>query len=214
MCTTSSTLERYKAELKKCADAHSSERITNKNEEYAAAFYAELFRNTDSTVKIFCEGAHSCIWRNPEFQEGFENLLKTPSITVLILTEENVENVELFPEYLQTIIKRKPENLQFRHLNQEAREIISSRFEEDVNFAVFDNDKFRFEFDKTHYTAYGSFNDPEIVEEIQRYFDTAFEKADVTDFKFSDSPTLDQYIMVKEPNNATTYYSMEKESVH
>lgn len=213
MCKSPNTLERYKDELHRCASEHLSVRITNKNEDYAVAFYAELFRNTESTAKIFCEGAHSNIWRNIEFQNAFEDLLKKTRINIMVLTEENVENLDSFPNYIQKIIQNKATNVQFRHLTLEAREIISSRFEGDVNFAVFDNDKFRFEFDKTHYTAYGSFNDSEVVKEIQKYFDEAFEKSEVTAFK-SPSPSFEvlrdaTYVCSESDNNATTIYHMD-----
>lgn len=187
MCNSPSTLDRYREELKRCASGHLSARITNKNEDYAAAFYAELFRNTETTAKIFCEGAHSCIWHNFEFQTAFEELLNKSRVHIQVLTEENETNLDRFPEYLQKVIKDKSSHIEFRHLTTMAREIITSRFEDDVNFAVFDNDKFRFEFDKTHYTAYGSFNDPDVVKEINKYFDESFKTSEVTEFNLPNS---------------------------
>lgn len=212
MCNSPSTLECFKAELQRCASGHLSSRITNKNEDYAVAFYAELFRNTEQTAKIFCEGAHSCIWHNPEFEEAFMDLLRKPGINIQVLTEEHIEDLTRFPEYLQNIIKNRVPQIQFRHLSEAAKQIITSRFDKDVNFAVFDADKFRFEFDKANYTAYGSFNDEEVVKEIEKYFDEAFQESEVTQFKFpagSFETLHEQQYTWSGPENVSLYSAVD-----
>lgn len=177
MCESRYTLDFYKKALKKNAESHSSARITNKDKEYAVAFYAELFGNTSSSVRIFCEGAHSCVWKHLDFQNSFCEMVEKRGVTVRILTEESGDDMPDFPVYLRNILLDYPELVEIRHIEDESLKEIRDNFGGDVNFAIFDNDKFRFEYDKAHYAAYGSFNDPSVVGKLSDIFEKSFAKS-------------------------------------
>lgn len=174
MCESRDTLNFYKKALKKNAEAHSPARITNKDKEYAVAFYAELFSNTSSSVRIFCEGAHSCVWKHPDFEKAFSEMVKNRGVSVRILTEEHREDLSDFPEYLLDILQEYPKSVEMRQIDNVSLKDIRDSFDGDVNFAVFDNDKFRFEYDKKHYAAYGSFNDPNVVGKLSDIFEKSY----------------------------------------
>lgn len=174
MCESQATLSFFKKALKKNAETHSSARITNKDKEYAAAFYAELFSNTSSSVRIFCEGAHSCVWKHPDFQNAFCEMVEKRGVAVRILTEEQGEDMSDFPVYLRNILRDYPESVEIRQIDDTSLKEVRENFGKDVNFAVFDNDKFRFEYDKINYAAYGSFNDPVAVSRLSDIFERLF----------------------------------------
>lgn len=179
MCKSPTALQLFKDALRKSASEKSSDRITNKSKEYAVAFYAELFKATSRSVKIYCEGAHSCIWTDKDFLKAFRDMIERGQVRqIQILTEENKPN--LFSEDLLDILRAHEDLIDMRHLNNDSRNIIESRFEGDINFALFDSDKFRFEFDKREFRAYGSFNDSDVVSNLVETFDQAFVISDRT----------------------------------
>lgn len=171
----------YKDALRNNAATHSSGIITNKDKDYAVAFYAELFANTTSSVRIFCQGAHSAVWRDPEFEKAFLKMATTPDISIQILTEENHENISNLPLFLRNLLNDNTIDISLHHLNREGREVISNRFSEDINFAFFDDEKYRFETDTVNFKAFGSFNDRETVGQLRNVFHEAFDKSDITE---------------------------------
>lgn len=170
----------YKNGLRRYAETHDPALVTNKGVEYAVAFYCELFRNTSAIARIFCEGAHSEIWHSAEFQKEFEEMVKR-GVDIELLTEENPELRTDLPDYLKRLHSSNPTRIKMRHISNEGRQLVEDELGGEVNFAVFDKDKYRFEYDKRGYKAFGSFNDEGKCAVYSSRFDRLYDMSENSD---------------------------------
>lgn len=59
-------------------------------------------------------------------------------------------------------------------IHPESAKMIAKRYGESIHFSVFDNEKFRYEYDSENYKAYGSFNQPDNCRYMIETFDQVF----------------------------------------
>ena len=61
-----------------------------------------------------------------------------------------------------------------KQIHPESAKMIAKRYGESIHFSVFDNEKFRYEYDSENYKAYGSFNQPDNCKYLIETFDQVF----------------------------------------
>lgn len=168
MCLTEESKKRYKEYLEELARKKSNEIFSNGGSDHAIVLYEVLLDNTKKDIRIFCEEGISSIWQSPEVKNALLKFLSQQDSSIKILIE-NKGNDGF------DIIKDN-DNVEIRHIDADGIAKIHNHFDNNnCNFAVFDKDMFRYEYDKRGYKAYGSFNDKEIADSMIKLFDSIWE---------------------------------------
>lgn len=164
MRITAESLKGYRKYLEGLASSHSPELFANGGKEHATILYDILLKHSNRMVRIFCEEGVSEIWQDESVQHALREFASKPGTTLQILVENQGDD--------GFAGVRMMENVTVRHATQEDISKVHSHFDNDnCNFAVFDDDKFRYEYDKRNYKAYGSFNDEEVSGTMIQLFD-------------------------------------------
>ena len=93
------------------------------------------------------------------------------------MVESDEAKEELPMRLLRRVKERRinKDSISVKLINSEGRKIISEQVIEDYcNFAIFDEDKFRFEYEPKDFKAFGSFNRPSTCRFLSDIFDKAF----------------------------------------
>ena len=156
-------LERYAEFIRGLAKAKSPQLFTNGGIAYASELMAVLFENTDKEARIFCQGFKpDLITTDPYWGALHEYAEGEP---ILLLKKE--------------IAERKNDTIQIRVASEEIiHEIYNKLNGGPCNFAIFDDNKFRFENDPDGYKAFGSFNKKDYAKALITIFDEAFNKSE------------------------------------
>lgn len=169
MCLTQEEKRKYEAFLKSLAKAKSPDLFSNGGVDHATLLYRILMENSKSHVRIFCEEGVSQIWSDESVRKAMKEFLKKK-------TEES-------PAVMQVLVENPNDNgfddlkaegdITVIHATQEDRDRIHRHFKNDrCNFAVYDDNMFRYEYDKEKYKAYGSFNSPMVAKTMIALFDS------------------------------------------
>jgi hypothetical protein len=172
-------LRRYTDYIEELAKNKSPQLFTNGGIEYASQLMAVLFGNTNEEARIFCQGFKpDLITTQPYWnalQEYLENRNKV--LKVLVETDEYVLSEPL--QLLKTEKdKRGDDTIQVKLATKETTKEIYDKFNGNpCNFAIFDDNKFRFENEPDGYKAFGSFNRKDYAGVLIAIFDEAFNKS-------------------------------------
>lgn len=166
MCLTPKEAKEYREYLLSLAQTHSSDIISNGGKDHAIVLYSVLLDNSQKDVRIFCQSGSSAVWKAPEFVEAMTRFLKRDNTSLKVLTSEKPTLDSVFNEL---------ENVEIRHISPDAQQKIKNHFKNSkCNFAIFDADKYRYEYDFEHFKAYCSFNAPDVVKTMTDLFDSSF----------------------------------------
>ncbi len=166
MCLTPNEAKEYREYLLSLAETHSSDIISNGGKDHAIVLYSVLLDNSRNDVRIFCQSGSSAVWRAPEFIEAMNRFLKRDNTSLKVLTSEE-------PTLDRTF--RNQAKVEIRHISTDALRKIKDHFKNSkCNFAIFDTDKYRYEYDFEHFKAYCSFNAPDVVKTMTDLFDASF----------------------------------------
>lgn len=171
-------LQEYSLFLKDLAKSQSSDIFLNKGIEHASILMSVLFERANNCVRIYCNGfGETLICENPYWDALIKYLEKDVNNTLSVLVETNEHINEKPLLTLKEHIQMRANNtIQVKLLSEEGRAIINERFGKDhCNFAIFDTNKYRFEYDPEKYKAFGSFNQPKNCDILIDIFDRAFE---------------------------------------
>lgn len=178
MCKQQDIFNDYKTFLKNLAKTGSSKLFTNGGKEYASILMSVLLDNTNSVARIFSYGFRPDLVSTSEYKQALERFLKTPykEIRVMVETEEAVDQEPI--RMLKEAYQSSPDQVSLKLITPEDREdLITQLGGGHRNFAVFDEEKYRMEYDPDDFKAFGSFNDVETCSRLTSLFDKAFEKA-------------------------------------
>ncbi len=169
-------LDAYKKYLEELANNQSSALFANAGKEHASILMSLLFNHTVSDVRIFCVGFRPLLIRTMPYWRSLNNYLKDngKSLKVLVETDDflNDEPLQLLKKVKK---KRADDSIVVKQITKVDQMLINEKVEGNhCNFAIFDNNKFRFEYDPDGFKAYGSFNRPENCRYLIDIFDTAF----------------------------------------
>lgn len=172
-------LRRYTDYIKELAKKQSPQLFTNGGIEYASQLMAVLFDNTNEEARIFCKGFKPDLITTQPYWDALHEYLKNRDkvLKVLVETDEYVQR-----EPLQLLMaeknKRGDDTIQVKLAsNDTIKEIYDKLNGNPCNFAIFDDNKFRFENEPDGYKAFGSFNRKDYAGVLIAIFDEAFNKS-------------------------------------
>ena len=174
----------YENYLKKLASINSDEMFSNGGIDYASILMSVLFNNTNSVARIYCKGFRRNLIMTDPYWTALIKYLENPShiLKVMVETDQYVQEEPL--QLLQKIIQKRGEigedakpTIEVRVITPKRRDEITQKYGEECNFAIFDDKKFRYEYDPENFRAYGSFNQPETCMKLKEVFETAFNEA-------------------------------------
>ena len=157
----------------------SSSLFSNGGKEYASILMSILLDNTMGSIRMFCEGFKPDLITEPDYWDALSRYLEQTekSLYVLVNSSEHIHERPL-QALFDTQAKRNNNSIQIRLITEEGRDEIRAQFNGALNnFAVFDNDMYRLEYDPLEYKAFGSFNNPEDAKLLLDLFDKVFEKS-------------------------------------
>lgn len=175
-------LRKYEEYLNKLADTESSEVFSNGGIRYASILMSVLFNRTQSNVRIFCEGFKPDLINTEPYISALRTFLSETDKSIKVLVEKtDYVNEEPFRILKEAASNRQNDgSILFRQItNEDKKGIFNQLKTENCNFAIFDFEKFRFEYSPCDYKAFGSFNDPRRCGTLISLFDKAFENATV-----------------------------------
>ena len=172
-------LDRYVAYIKGLAKDKSPEMFTNGGIEYASQLMAVLFQSTKKDARLFCRGFRPDLIRKEPYWGALNAYLQDDSKRLHVLIEtKDALNDEPMNLLRQTKERRGDDTVDFRIIKEEDRQRMFDGLNgTPCNFAVFDNDKFRFEYDPDGFKAFGSFNHEKNCSVLITLFDNAFNNA-------------------------------------
>lgn len=179
MCTSADILDKYKKYLDNLAQTNSSELFSNGGKEYASILMSVLLEHTQYEARIFCEGFKPDLISTEPYFSALKKYLedKNKKLKVLIETKDYIDE-EPFKLLKKTRKERCDESISFKCIKEDDKKNISETLNNShCNFAIFDSNKFRLEYDPSTYKAFGSFNHSENCKILIDLFDTAFENA-------------------------------------
>lgn len=174
-------LNKYVQYIKKLAEEKSPEMFTNGGIEYASQLMSVLFENTEKEARIFCKGFRPDLIMQEPYWSSLLKYVKDPSKSLFVLVESD-DALHLEPLNLlrRERNKRRDNSIEFRLITQDDRSQIFDELDgSPCNFAIFDDNKFRYEYDCEGFKAFGSFNREDYSRILISLFDKAFRKATV-----------------------------------
>lgn len=167
-----SKLQEYEDYLKMLAAENSDTIVSNGGKDHAVILYSVLLDNTERQVRIFCQSGDSAVWKDSKFTSSLRSFLdRSDDVSLHVLT---AHEPALSREWTDSY-KEKVEAFQ---IPAESKEKIYKHFRNNkCNFAVFDEKRYRYEYDCNAFRAYGSFNSPETSRQMIDLFDEAFSAA-------------------------------------
>lgn len=177
-------LTRYTEYIKGLAKEESPKLFTNGGIEYASQLMAVLFNNTNEEARIFCQGFKPDLITTQPYWDALKEYLKDENKVLKVLVETD-EYVLKDPLQLLKAEKNKrgDDTIQVKLASKDTiKEIYNKLNGNPCNFAIFDDNKFRFENEPDGYKAFGSFNKKDYARVLITIFDEAFNKS--TDLNF------------------------------
>lgn len=174
-------LRRYVEYIERLAREKSPEIFTNGGIEYASQLMAVLFKNTEKEARIFCQGFKPTLITTSPYWEELQKYLNDKNKSLKVLVESgdyaNEAPVALLKEKRA---ERNDDSIQIRVVSEQNRKKIYEGFDgKPCNFSIFDDNKFRFEYEPSGYRAFGSFNHPSNAKYLIRLFDEIFSESDI-----------------------------------
>ena len=169
-------LRRYVEYIERLAREKSPEIFTNGGIEYASQLMAVLFKNTEKEARIYCEGFKPALITTSPYWEALQDYLNESGKSLKVLVESNqYANDEPIRLLKEKIKERNDDSIQIKVVSEDNRKRIYDSFDgTPCNFAVFDDNKFRFEYEPSGYRAFGSFNHPSNAKYLKKLFDEVF----------------------------------------
>lgn len=175
MCQSQEILSSYRKYLEGLAASNSSERFSNGGKDYAPILMSVLFDNTVSIVRVYAKGFRPELITEPVYWSSLQKFLsKYKTIQVLV---ETADYRNESPIQAVKIASEQNPNTGVRLISDEDKKTFDEILGGHVNFAVFDTNKFRMEYDPNDFKAFGSFNDPETSKKLITLFDKAYNNA-------------------------------------
>lgn len=180
MCKQLDLYKRYREFLEKLARTNSSELFTNGGKDYASILMSVLLDNTDKKARIFCIGFRPELVCTDDYKNSLERFLRNSGkeIRILVETDEYIHDsaVKILSDANHKDIHA---SVGIKLISEEDRERLMDEIGGGhCNFAVYDDNKYRMEYDPDNFKAFGSFNDKETSARLIQLFDQAYEKAE------------------------------------
>lgn len=179
MCRQKEIFHTYKNFLEELASVASPKLFTNGGKEYASILMSVLLDRTDSIARIFSLGFRPDLISTSPYKEALEKFLKDSNKELRVMVESKMAVNEEPIEMLKKAHNNGNEKISLKIITPKDREeIIAQLGGGHRNFAVFDDDKYRMEYNPEDFQAFGSFNDRATCRRLKGLFDQAFDRAE------------------------------------
>lgn len=178
MCKQQDIFNAYKDFLKNLAKTGSSKLFTNGGKDYASILMSVLLDNTNSVARIFSYGFRPDLVSTEEYKQALQKFLDSSfkELRVMVETDEAVDKEPI--RMLKEAYRNGNDRISLKLITPEdKKELIDQLGGGHRNFAIFDDEKYRMEYDPDDFKAFGSFNDVETCARLTSLFDSAFDKA-------------------------------------
>ncbi|WP_289739511.1 hypothetical protein [Paramuribaculum intestinale] len=155
--------------------------FSNGGKEYASILMSILLKNTSKSICMFCEGFKPDLITETDYWEALSEYLTHTERTLRVLVNSNayVDKEPLKTLFAKQAERNNDDTIQIRLITEEGRKDIMGQFNGALNnFAVFDDDMYRLEYEPSEYKAFGSFNNPEDAKLLLELFNKVFEKSE------------------------------------
>lgn len=175
-------LQNYRDFLVDLAEKSSPEMFSNGGKDYASILMSVLLQNTNKEARIYSKGFRSDLITTDPYWSELQTWLSNPNHKLMVMVDTD-EHINEKP--LQLLLKVKterdrngyPNTILVRRISKNSKDLISKKYGQECNFAIFDENKFRYEYEPVSFKAYGSFNQPETCMRLKEVFDLAFNDA-------------------------------------
>lgn len=169
-------LNEYQDYLNELAQSQSDVIFNNGDKWHASILMATMFRNTKSYIRMYSTGLRpQLIEMEPYFsvfRTFFEDQENKVSIDILVETEDSIKNQ---PFIIVRGAMANKQNIRVRQIRPQDKSSLNKTLGfERCNLSVFDETKFRLEYDPDGFKAIASFNQPEWAGKLSDLFDNAF----------------------------------------
>ena len=173
-------LWKYQSLLEDLALTNSPKMFSNGGKHHASILMSVLFKYTKNEARVYAFGFRpELITTEPYWSALNEYLNRSGSVLkVLVQTNQYIDGAPL--KLLKEIKRHRQKNniegtICVKMISEDRKRHISTKFGDEMcNFAIFDKDKFRYEYDPVNFKAYGSFNQPDNCEILIQEFEEAF----------------------------------------
>lgn len=173
---TQRDLEAYEDNLEKFASEGIGTLFVNDGKKYASILMSVMLRHTMREIRLYCHGFREDLITTQPYWNSLVDYLKDQEKRIKVLVETD-EAKEQAPMQLlrREKMRRGDDTISVKLITEEDRKLIDEKVvEEHCNFGVFDDNKFRFEYNPEKFKAYGSFNKPNTCKFLREVFDSAF----------------------------------------
>lgn len=197
-------IDNYKFGVEFAAEYKYTHIISNGGLPYAAILMGVMFKYCNGIARIYCQGFKPELVCKLPFWTEFCAYIKNPNNCLYALIDStewiNEKPMKLLKQIKderskteQVIEYKKRKNGKWdkkakkvkdiiipdtsiivKQIHPDSAKMIAKRYGESIHFSVFDNEKFRYEYDSENYKAYGSFNQPDNCRYLIETFDQAF----------------------------------------
>lgn len=169
----------YRAFLENLAKTKSSKRFGNAGIPYASTLMSVLFEHTEREVSMYCEGFKPDLITSEPYWEALNNYLTDGNRTIRILVEsdeyKNQRPIQLLKQLCVNNTNACRDRIQLKKITPEAKKNLMDNFLGDgYNFAFFDDNMYRVEYSPKEYKAFGSFNEPRVVNHLRSIYEKAW----------------------------------------
>lgn len=178
-------LEEYRKYLERLAESKSADMFSNGGIEHAAILMSVLLKNTKKIARVFSNGFKAELITEEPYWDALQDYLDDDNHQLLVLVETSKYMHERPLQTLRKYIAKRTANgddksIIVRELSNKGRRAITDQFGfGHCNFAIFDEDKFRYEYDPGSFKAFGSFNQPKNSRLLIDVFDRSFNDSEL-----------------------------------
>lgn len=162
------------------AQRRTGEPFYNGSPEHAAAIVEQLFRIATSSVCILADDLDARVYGRQEVTAVASLFLKQSNHRLRVLVEHDTFSVK---HPLLTVIENEPNAELRKVLDVDAPYVV-------YNFALADDDSYRYEPEKNKREAIAAFGDKLGTESLRRTFDVIWNRAEVIDKRPVSQPTF------------------------
>lgn len=197
-------IDDYKLGVEFAAEYKYENIIPNGGLPYAAILMGVMFKHCRGMARIYCHGFKPELVCELPFWTEFCDYIRNPKNCLYALVDstewinerpmkllKQLKEERSITEHVIEYKRRKegkgnkkvkkvndiiiPDtSIIVKQIHPDSAKMIAKRYGESIHFSVFDNEKFRYEYDSENYKAYGSFNQPDNCRYLIETFDQAF----------------------------------------
>ena len=186
------------------ANEKTSVKVSNGGLPYAAILMGVMFKHCKGMARIYCQGFKPELVCELPFWTEFCAYIRNPKNRLYALVDSTewinerpmkllnqVKKERSITEHVIEYKRRKegkgnkkvkkekdiiiPDtSIIVKQIHPDSAKMIAKRYGESIHFSVFDNEKFRYEYNSENYKAYGSFNQPDNCKYLIETFDQIF----------------------------------------